>query len=276
MRRFESHSGMAPLRATVEALADRDGLGTGGVDLYEELAPVFDFVAARRQDYDTIAAFVERQAPSDASSVAVGACGGGRLLSRLADDHEDVLGFDRSRAMVDLSVARTDAPVLQADLATFVAPGAFDVFTVMGGTVAHLPPGGPGDPDGVVRLLDNAHESLAPGGVLVYEFMEAGTLESGRVVDQTFESDRFRVERTVVTTGEPRDGDDLGSVGRYTHAYEITDTAADESVRVGTSSLIREFRTGTMLGEALAAGFDDVTLVTPPTHGVAMVARRGE
>lgn len=267
---------MEQLGDTVDFLAGRDGLEPAGVTLYEELAPLFDFVTAQRHDYDAIAAFVEQQAPTDASSIAVGACGGGRLLSRLADDHEEVLGFDRSRAMVDLSVARTDAPVLQADLETFVAPGAFDVFTVMGGSVAHLPPGGTDDPDGVVRLLDNAHESLAPGGVLVYEFMEAGTLESGRVVDQTFESDRFRVERTVVTTGEPRDGDDLGSVGRYTHAYEVTDTAADESVRVGTSSLIREFRTGMMLGEALAAGFDDVTLVTPPTHGMAMVARRSE
>jgi hypothetical protein len=31
-----------------------------------------------------------------------------------------------------------------------------------------------------------------------------------------------------------------------------------------------------MLGTALAAGFADVTLATPPTHGRALVARRAE
>lgn len=262
------------LRAAMDRLA-RDAEGAlADADLYDELAPVYDFVSARRQDYGSIAAFVERHAPPDPSAVVVGACGAGRLLARLATDHETVLGFDRSPGMLELAATRTEAHLVRADLASFVAPDGFDVYTVLGGSIAHLPPGGPDEPDGVERLLGNAYESLGPGGVLVLEFMEQGTLESGKVVEQTFGSDRFQVSRTVVTTKEPDATDGFGTAARYTHAYEITDAERDETVRVGTSSMVREFPTGAMLGAAFAAGFDEATLAVPPTHGIALVARR--
>jgi SAM-dependent methyltransferase len=264
-----------PLRAAIDALAGADLLGLDGTDLYEDLAPVYDFVAERRYDYDATAGFVDEHVPADARSVAVGACGGGHLLARLASRYEQVLGIDLSRAMLGLSAARTDAPIVRADLTSFVAPGAFDAITMLGGSVAHLPTDDGTGTDGVVAFFERAAESLAPGGVFLCDFIEAGALESGHVVRDTYTDDRFRVKRTVVTTADSVTAD-LGRSARFTYGYEITDTEAGEAVRAGTSVPVREFEPGVMLGAALAAGFTDVTLATPPTHGRGLVARRGE
>jgi len=259
----------------MDDLAGTDLLGPGAVDLYEDLAPVYDFVSERLYDYDATAAFVDDHAPSSARSVAVGACGGGHLLGRLASRYDRVLGIDRSRAMLALSSRRTDAPLVAADLTAFVAPDAFDVVTMLGGSVAHLPTDDGAGTDGVVAFLENAAESLAPGGVFLCDFIEAGSLESGHVVRDAYTDDRFRVGRTVVTTADTVTAD-LGRPARFTYGYEITDTDTGETVSAGTSVPVREFAPGAMLGAALAAGFEDVTLATPPTHGRALVARRGE
>jgi SAM-dependent methyltransferase len=259
----------------MDELADADLLGPGAVDLYDELAPVYDFVSERLYDYDATAAFVDEHAPTDARSVAVGACGGGHLLARLARRYDEVLGIDRSRAMLALSAARTDAHCLAADLTGFVAPDAFDVVTVLGGSVAHLPTDDGAGTDGVVAVFENAYESLAPGGVFLCDFIEAGALESGRVVRDAYTDERFRVGRTVVTTADSATAD-LGRTARFTYGYEVTDTHGEETVRAGTSVPVREFAPGAMLGAVLAAGFEDVTLATPPTHGRAVVARRPE
>lgn len=260
----------------MDTLAAADPLGPAAVTLYEELAPVYDFVSARLYDYDAVAQFVDTHTPADVESVAVGACGSGHLLTRLADDHETVVGIDLSQAMLALCADRTDAHLVRADLTTFVAPERFDVLTVLGGSVAHLPTADEAGTDGVVSLFENAAESLRPGGVFCCDFMEAGALESGCVVTDSYESERFRVDRTVITTGEPARASDLGGMGRFTYAYEITDRDTGESVRTSTAVPAREFDPGAMLGSALAAGFDDVTLVTPPTHGSAVVARRAD
>lgn len=267
---------MDPLVETIAALSAADRRERGRTDLYGALAPVYDFVTARRIEYDAVAGFVERNAPAEPSRTAVGACGGGHLLVRLAERHPEVVGIDRSRAMLALAAGRTDAPLVRADLGQFVAPGAFDCYTLLGGTLAHLSLDAGGGTTDVDAVFENAYESLAPGGTFLCDFMEPGTIEDGSVTRDTWESDRVRVERTVVTTRVNAATGASCRPARYTHAYELTDTETDESVTAGTSAVLREFRTGALLGAAMAAGFDEVTVRTPPTHGAALVARRIE
>lgn len=279
---------MATLRDVMDAVASADGLVHAS--LYDELAPLYEFERARMRDYDAVADFVATHAPRDARTVGVGACGAGFLLARLAERFEEAVGFDASTRMLELAAGRTDAPLVAADLRTVVAPDYFDVVTILGGSIAHVPAstGAEDTRDGVRVVFESAYESLRPGGVFCCDFMERGALESGAVRVDTFESDRFRVERTVVTTGEAGAaeeagvadesgaGTNLGPTGRYTFAYEITDTSDGETVRVGTSTTVREFGVPQLLGAALNAGFEDVTLVSPPTHGTGLVARRRE
>jgi hypothetical protein len=141
--------------------------------------------------------------------------------------------------------------------------------TLLGNTLAHV------GADGLAATLGSAHATLRPGGVLVCDFTRGETLVDGHVTEDAFESDRYRVERTVVTDRESvtRGGVD----GRYTYAFTVLDRERGDTVRVGTSMPVRAFRPGAVLGAALEAGFAKATLVDPPTpHGGGLVAYRAE
>jgi YD repeat-containing protein len=244
------------------------GGGVTPVDHYDELAPVYDFVTARRYDFDALAAFVRRHLPDDAASVCVGACGSGRLLARLADRYDEAVGVDVSPAMCDLASARTDARVVDADLRQYRRPDRFDGYTLLGNSLAHLPG------RDVSTFFGSARECLAPDGVLVVDFMRRETLANGHRVEDSFESDRYRVGRTVVVTVEERNPDARGSPARYTYSYDLTDRTTGETVTTGTSTTIRAFDPPDLLSAAMSAGFGEMTLVDPPTpHGGGLVAR---
>jgi SAM-dependent methyltransferase len=250
------------------ALAAAEASGGDAPGLYEELAPLYDFVLARRYDHDAMATFVEQRAPDGAASVAVGGCGPGRLLERLAGRYDRAVGVDASRAMLELAATRTDTHLVRGDVRTTVAPAAFDVRTLLGNTLAHVE-------DGLAATLGTAHASLRPGGLLVCDFTRGATLVDGHVTEDAFESDRYRVERTVVTD---RKSVTRGAVtGRFTYAFTVLDRELGGTVRVGTSMPVRAFRPGAVLGAALEAGFAEATLVDPPTpHGGGLVAYRAE
>lgn len=263
---------MESLRDVMDTVADSATDGPVYASLYDDLVPLYAFERERMRDFDAVADFVVRQAPVGARSVGVGACGVGLLLGQLAARFERVVGFDASPRMLALARERTDAPVVAADLRTVVAPSGFDVVTILGGSIAHLPIAG--ERDSVREALTSAYETLRPGGVFCCDFMERGALESGAVSTDTFESERFSVERTVITTGHPDRSDGLGATGRYTFAYEITDTESGDAVRVGTATTVREFSAPGLLAAALDAGFADASLVRPPTHGMGLVAHK--
>jgi SAM-dependent methyltransferase len=254
-----------PVRGALDRIRAAEG---DRFELYGTLAPLYDFVLARRYDHDAVAAFAADRAPPAVEAVAVGGCGPGRLLARLADRYPVAVGLDASHAMLRLAAARTDAPLVAADLRSPVAADSFDLFTLLGNTLAHV-----GRGSGLAATLESVHASLRPGGVFACDFARAESLVDGHVAEDAFESDRYRVERTVVTA---READERGWVdGRYTYAFTVLDREAGETVRVGTAMPVRAFRPGAVLGAALEAGFAEVTLVDPPTpHEGGLVARR--
>ncbi|WP_276259201.1 class I SAM-dependent methyltransferase [Haloglomus litoreum] len=261
---------MDPVRQVMDAVADTDA----GTDLYGALAPLYDRFFAERCDYDALAAFVSDQAPAGATSAAAGACGTGRLLARLADRYDRAVGLDTSATMLRLAAGRTDAALVRADLRTVVAPDAFDLLTVTGNSLAHLPPG---DPDGVRTAFERAAESLRPGGTLVCDFMLTDSLVHGYTTEDAVESDRYRVDRRVVVNVEDRGPDRLGRAGRYDYEFTLRDRDADETVEAEAALPIRVFEPAALLGVAQAAGFTEAALVDPPTpYGGGLVARLPE
>jgi SAM-dependent methyltransferase len=261
---------MDPVRQVMDTVADADTRA----ELYGALAPLYDRFFAERCDYDALATFVSDRAPAGARSVGVGACGTGRLLARLADRYDRAVGLDRSAAMLQLAAGRADAALVRADLRTVVAPGAFDLLTVTGNSLAHLPAG---DPDGVRTAFEGAVESLRAGGTLVCDFMLTDSLMNGYVTEDTVETERCHVERRVVTRVEDRGTDSLGNAGRYDYEFTMTDRQADETVRAEASLPVRVFEPEALPGVARSAGFTEATLVDPPTpYGGGLVARLPE
>lgn len=257
------------MTATIlEVMENFAGKESKNVSLYEELAPVYDFVLARRFDHEAMARFVDARVPNIRNGIVVGGCGPGRLLERLATRYSCVVGIDASLTMLELAAARTDSHLVRADLRTVVAPRAIDAMTLLGNTLAHVG-------DILVATFESAHATLRPGGALVCNFTRGETLVDSHVTEDDFESDRFRVERTVVTDRESVTGS--GVKGRYTYAFTVMDREKSETVRIDTSMPVRAFRPGAVLGAALDAGFAEATLVDPPTpHGGGLVAYRAE
>lgn len=240
------------------------------VAIYDELAPVWDFVIARRYDYDALASFVAERAPEDATSIAVAACGPGRLLPPLTERYDDVVGIDLSETMCGLARDRApDATVVEADILEYADAGRFDAITLVGNSITHLPAGRVGD------LFERFHENLAPGGVVCCDFTRAGSLQNGYVNRDTFESDCFHVERTIVTTVADRSADAAGTPARYTYSFDVADRERDQRVTAGTSEAVRLYEQGELFGAAMGAGFTQISSVAVPTpHGGGLLAHK--
>jgi SAM-dependent methyltransferase len=263
-----SESGRLSMDALGEVM-DAVGDSVTPVNHYDELAAVYDFVIARRYDFDAMVAFTAKQLPSDAKAVCVGGSGPGRLLARLADRYEEAVGVDLSPAMCELAVARTDAEVVEADVVEYRRQQCFDGYTLLGNSLAHLPAGD------ISSFFETVRECLTGGGVLLVDFTLATTLSNGHLRADSFTSGRHRVDRRVMVTVEDRESEALGTPARYTYGYDITDGETDETVTTGTSVTVRTFDPPELLGAAVGAGFTEVALVDPPTpHGGGLIARR--
>ena len=234
-------------------------------DLYGDLAPLYAFVYERSYDHAALAAFAAERAPPGAERALVGACGTGAVLAALADEF-DATGVDRAPAMLGRAAARTDAPLVRADLTEAAFPG-HDLYTVFGNSLAHLPDAGALD-----RLFARAHESLAPGGRLLADYRAVAPFESGPVVEDRYESDRFVVDATTTAAVEERCADSL--CVRTAFAYAITDRERGDTARVGLSIPTRMWERDRVHEAARAAGFDSVEAVSPPGRGAGVVAGR--
>jgi len=94
-------------------------------------------------------------------------CGAGTVARRLADDGYDVLAYDVSPAMVRLARARAPrADCRVASLADAVIPPCAAIVSV-GEVVTYVP----GGMRVLRRFFARAYASLAPGGVLVFDFI---------------------------------------------------------------------------------------------------------
>ena len=239
------------------------------VSHYHELAAVYDFVLARRYDHDRMAAFVADEFPDDASTICVGGSGSGRLLALLADRYDEVVGVDLSPAMCEIAANRTDAEIVEADLLEYCEQERFDGYTLLGNSIAHLPAGT------IQSFFETARMCLASGGVIAIDFTLTETLSNGHHRSDSFRSERYRVDRSVIVTIEDRNPEALGTPARYAYSYELTDEQTGETVTTGTSVSVRAFDPPELLGAAIRAGFIEVWLVDPPTpHGGGLLARR--
>ena len=140
---------------------------------YDLLHPAKDYAA----EVDQIRELFDGEGAIE-SVVDLG-CGTGRHLDLLAAAGYQVLGVDRSPAMVDQARKRLAphgdrAEVRQADLLGFTAPTRFDaaimMFSLLGYQVSNVD---------TLAALAAARRQLRPGGLLVFDLLDAtGVLRS--------------------------------------------------------------------------------------------------
>jgi SAM-dependent methyltransferase len=103
-------------------------------------------------------------------------CGSGTVARRLVDARYDVVGFDISRAMIQLARRKVpEARFRVASLADARLPRCNAVIAI-GEVITYVPARGAGPelPHALRAFLRRGHDALEPGGVLIFDFIESG------------------------------------------------------------------------------------------------------
>lgn len=174
---------------------------------FYDLAPVYDFVYRRSEDYDAQADVVREVAAGD--DVLELACGTGALAERLADPGAYV-GVDASGSMLAVARRNVDAAFVRADARRLAFDRRFDAVTMLGRTASHF------DREDLSAVADVAQANLS-GGAFVVDAHDRAKLEDGHTSEDVYEDDRWRVvyRGHSTVTGE----------GRCEHEYgfDVTD-----------------------------------------------------
>ena len=143
-------------------------------ELYERHAELYD-LAFRWDIEDEVEWLLGRLGP-DCRSVLEPGCGSGRVLEALARHGLEVVGLDRSSAMVELARARLGAAVqvVLADMTDFDLGRTFDAALCPINTLAHLSPGELG------RHLERMGRHLRPGARYLVQLQLGGEAHSSQ------------------------------------------------------------------------------------------------
>lgn len=253
-----------------DVLADLSSGDGADAHLYSTLAPVYDFIYERHFDYDRQCDLVDEAAP-DADSVLEVGCGTGRLLVRLAEEYETVVGLERSEAMAERAGVRTDdldVEIAVGDATRTRLDEAFDAVVSLGRVTGHFL-----EDAAAEQFAENCLAHLRPGGVLLFDYFPTERMEDDYESFDAFESEEYRVERTAHSSIPD---DDSGRM-ETEFEYEITDRRTGESATVAEAMTLRTF-THDEVRELLAdVSFAEVTIRPEAADGWPLaVARKPE
>lgn len=163
--------------------------------LYHEWASLYDALYVKLFDYDAELALYGRFLDQyGCRSVLEYGCGTGHLAQRLARAGYAYEGIDLSEDMIQR--ARTRNPTLRftvSDLQTFARPERSDAALITGRTMSYLTTN-----EQVMRAFRAIHQNLKPGGLLIFDAIEAGELFrtfasiARETIDVSTEQGRFR------------------------------------------------------------------------------------
>lgn len=218
--------------------------------MYEELAPVYDYLFAGSYDYDRQSEYVQRVVPDESSlRVLEAGSGTGRLLERLSErcPHADLEGVDLHGGMVDIARRRL-GPI---DNVTVTRGDFFDVdddYHVVAAfnLLPHV------DDERLDDFIEHARSLLVEGGALALDYKDPRNNENGAYDRWRDETDEF-----VITVRFTTVYDDCPY---YAVAYEFDQKRTDDTYR--TAELMEiNFQTPADLERRLRrGGFDGVTV----------------
>ncbi|MFP8951630.1 class I SAM-dependent DNA methyltransferase [Natrialbaceae archaeon A-arb3/5] len=187
--------------------------------MYEELAPVYEFLFAGGYDYDVQSDYVRKAAPNVSEFRLLEAgCGTGRLLERLSAAHPNAAldGIDLHEKMVEIARSRLDGD----DTVTLEQRDFFDVadtYEVIVGfnLLPHF------DAETLGLFFDRAAANLTDDGALVFDYKDPRNNENGLYDRWDATTDEFAITGRFITVyddGQPH----------YAVSYEFEEIASGE------------------------------------------------
>jgi len=216
--------------------------------LYEDLAPLYDYIYAQHYDYTNQLALLTDIAPQNTTTVLEGACGTGRLTEFLVNEYPDVISVDLNDEMLNQARARApEATFVHEDLRTLDLEQTVDMFSILGTSIIHLAEDGD-----FQQLATRAADLVDDNGVFVFDFIPIQSIENGKTGETTFCGDKFTVHRKHLTVHEDN------MLFRFNFSFELTHNESGETVTTGDSLLVKGFDP-TSLEETLhEVGFSEI------------------
>lgn len=166
------------------------------LSMYEEIAPIYEFLFGHSYDYTSQAAFVKDVIDTDAPQILEGGCGTGHLTEQVAHAHPSgtVRGVDLHSGMIERANNRLknveNATAACRDVLS--VEGDYDAFVAMGLT-PHL------DDEALMDLAKSLADILADGGVAVLDYKDPRYDVHGRFTEYNRDTEDFSISSRFTT-----------------------------------------------------------------------------
>lgn len=216
--------------------------------LYDELAPLYNYVYSIHYDYDKQRDLVVGNAPDNTHSVLEGACGTGKLTYRLNQEYHDVVGFDLNYGM--LEIARKNYPDIEFEknnLTELDLNRKFDCYCVLGNALVHLI----GSND-FKKFATDAFKKLYNNGRLIFDYMPNKHMVDGYSDTDIFETNNYKIDRDIITTKYDR------NLYFISFSFNILDKNTNKEIIVGDTIRSRCYNKQNIKNTLLEVGFSNV------------------
>lgn len=215
--------------------------------LYNTLAVLYDYIYEKHYDYD-VQFNVVKENVKDSTSILEGACGTGRLIQRLQDEFETVIGIDLNNGVLD--IARERNPTVnfyQDDITNLSITESVDCYCVLGNALVHL-----NGSTEFQNFTNEAFDVLSEEGCLIFDYMEKDEMIHGYSESATFEDENYKVERNIITTKESE------YIYYMSFAFDILQKHSEKTIKTGDTHLGRVYDKSYIRQKLRQTGFSKI------------------
>lgn len=258
----------------IESVIDTIQNSDKELSLYEELAPIYEYLYADEYNFEKQASIVLNHTTEENATIVDLGCGTGELINLLSLKQEDgyYIGIDLSERLLNNARSQNEndnVEYITMDYRNIYSlEYSVDTYCSFGSLTSHT------TPEEMEFIMNEVYDTLPEGGSLIIDYhspvQKDGTWsdDDGMVVQWENETTEYIIKSTIITVNR-------GDKSHYTVAYEIIDKETGESYNCSQKIPI-QFYTEEELGEKLTkVGFTDIkNLSESPDRSGTIVATK--
>lgn len=246
------------------------------LNLYDELAPLYEFLYADGYDFQKQVEIVSDYIDAEDSTIVDLGCGTGELVELLAQKFHNGthIGVDLSEPLLENARERTtDSDAVSYEKLDYRKLGELgtevDIFTSFGSLTSHL------SPTEFDKLLPMLYKMLSDEGVLIIDYHSPDKTDEddwsdydGNVTNWVTETDEYEIESTLITMNR-------GDKSEYAVGYAITETSTGETYNCSQTIPIQFYTKDDLIERLNEGGFEYVEhLPTAPDRSGTLIAHK--
>lgn len=214
--------------------------------LYDELAPLYDVLDAKRTDYSELVEFIKGELPegSDKYTIVEGGCRSGNLLSNTEELEEvyRVLGVEPFESMASIASDKIEGTIINGSLEDARVYSEADAYIALEDSLSQA------NRSELRDIAESAYSSLNGNGVFIGQVSNVNMFENGKSTEEEFDIGGFDVtiksveskistDRSIIlshiTMVDQKSGDEVTRAVRRTKYYHDHNDVEDALYNAG-------------------------------------------